>query len=363
MKLPRTKTLLTIAVLAVFLAILAIVDKSGLDRYYIRILQYWAIYIIFGTSFQLLYGYSGMLSLGHAGLIAVGAYTVALLTLSPEIKAVSFLLKPPIWPISVVQWPFFPSLLMAGILAAVVGFLVAMPALRLGGDYLAMVTLGFAEVIRLVVVNLPSVFNGAMGLRSIPLTANLVWTWGFAIISVFAFRRLETSSYGRALLAISEDEIGAEALGINIYKHKLLAFVISSFFAGIGGGLMASILGTIDANTFKMLLTNAAVTIVVLGGMRSLTGVVLASGIYVIMSEFLRVFESPAIVFGISLPGIGGVRVLIFGLMLVLIILFMRNGLLGAKEFSWEWLFSKFNNIFKRKDGMNADMDKTGGNV
>jgi branched-chain amino acid transport system permease protein len=360
---PRTKTILTIIGLAAFIGILAILDKSGIDRYYIRILQFWSIYIIFGASFQLLYGYTGLLSLGHAGLIAIGSYAVALLTLSPKIKAASFLLQPPIWPISVVEWPLLPALIAGGLLAALAGLLVAMPALRLGGDYLAMVTLGFAEVIRMIVINLPTVFNGAMGLRSIPQTANLVWTWSIAIVCIFVMRRLETSSFGRALLAISEDEIGSEALGISLFRHKILAFVISSFFAGIGGGLMASVLGTIDANTFKMVLTNAAITIVVLGGMRSLTGVVIASGIYTIMSEYLRVFETPAVIAGLHFPGIPGMRVEIFGFMLLFLMLFMRNGMLGSKEFSWGWLFSKIMGIFTKKKDMKTDMEKTGGTL
>ncbi len=364
MKPTKTRNIiLTLISVAALLGIMYFVQNSSIDRYYVRILQFWSIYIIFGASFQLLYGYTGLLSLGHAGLIAVGSYAVAVLTLSPEVKAISFLLQPPIWPISVIQIPFLPALLIGGILAALFGLIVAVPALRLGGDYLAMVTLGFAEVILLMVVNMPSIFNSAMGLRSIPQSATLVITWGTAIICVFILKRFETSSFGRALLAISEDEIGSEALGINIFSHKVMAFVISSFFAGIGGGLMASVLGTIDPNTFKMALTNAAVTIVVLGGLRSMTGVVIASGIYTIMSEYLRVFETQQQFLGMTFKGIPGMRVLIFGFMLLFIILFMRNGMLGSKEFSWDWLFSLFKKPFSKNKDRNADMETTGGSL
>ncbi|HMN13823.1 MAG TPA: branched-chain amino acid ABC transporter permease [Bellilinea sp.] len=352
--------LLTILAGALLLAFTLWMDKSGVDRYFVRIMQYWAIYIIFGTSFQLLYGYSGMLSLGHAGLIAIGAYAVALLTTSPQVKMESFLLQPPVQFIAVAEWPFLPALIAGAILAAIIGSLVATPALRLGGDYLAIVTLGFAEVIRLAIVNIPSITNGAMGLRSVPLTATVFSTWAFALVSLFVFQRFESSSYGRALLAIKEDEIGAEALGINIFKHKVMAFVVSSLFAGIGGGLMASILGTIDPNTFKMALTNIAVTIVVLGGMRSLTGVVIASGIYVVLSEFLRIFESPMSFMGLQWKGIGGIRVLIFGVMLVLIILFVPHGMFGDREFSWDYIFGKFRKWFGKKPAVNADSNSGG---
>ena len=341
-KTKKRNVALSLIAVTVFILLLALLDKSSVDRYYIRILQYWAIYVIFGASFQLLYGYSGLLSLGHAGLIAIGSYTVALLTLSPEVKQASFLFQPPIPFIANVQMPFLPALLIAGIMSAIVGFIVAAPALRLGGDYLAMVTLGFAEVIRLVIVNVPTVFNGAMGLRSIPRTVTLPVVWIFAIITAFVLKRLETANFGRALLAVNEDEIGAEALGISIFSNKVLSFVISSFFAGIGGGLFANILGTIDPNTFKSNLTYAAVAIVVLGGLRSMTGVILAAGIYTIMSEFLRLFETPLKLGQIQLPGIPGMRVLIFGLMLILLMLFKRNGILGSKEFSWDWFFGLF---------------------
>ncbi len=314
--------------------------NNNISSYTVRILGFWAIYIIFSSTLQLVYGYSGQLTLGHAGLIAIGAYIVAILTISPENKQIMFLLKPPIWPISIIQWPFLPSILITGIITAGIGFLVSAPALRLRGDYLSMVTLGFSEVIRLIIVNCPSVFNGAMGLRSIPPYANLAWTWGLAIITVFVIKRLESSSYGRAMKAICEDEIASEALGINLYKHKILAFVVSAFFAGIGGGLMASVIGTIDPNTFKMGLTNAIIMVVILGGIRSVTGVILASGIYVGMSELFRVVEVPRQVFNFYYPGIPGMRVEVFAFLLLIIILYLRNGILGSREFSFSWFSS-----------------------
>lgn len=331
---------------------MSFLQNKGLDPYYVKILQYWAIYIIFGASFQLIYGYSGLLSLGHAGLIAVGAYVVALCTIPERVKSMSFLLSAPAPFIQNLSLPFIPALLLAGIVTAFIGFLIAAPALRLGGDYLAMVTLGFAEVIRLVLVNVPSVFNGALGLRSIPHSASLALIWAIAIVTMFVLKRIEMSSYGRAFLAINEDEIGSEALGISVFKNKILSFVISSFFAGIGGGLLASLLGTVDPNTFKSTLSYASVSIVVLGGLCSMTGVVLASGIYTISSEFLRILETPSTVFGVELPGIPGMRVLCFAAMLILLMLYRREGLLGSWEFSWNWFFG----LFKKKKPKNDEM-------
>jgi branched-chain amino acid transport system permease protein len=142
-------TILSIIAIAALLVILELIGRSKIDHYYIRILQYWSIYIIYGASFQLLYGYTGLLSLGHAGLIAIGAYVVGIFTISPATKAMSFLLQPPAPFISNVQIPFIPALIIGGFFAALFGLVVAAPALRLGGDYLAIVTMGFAEVIRL----------------------------------------------------------------------------------------------------------------------------------------------------------------------------------------------------------------------
>ena len=231
--------------------------------------------------------------------------------------------------------------------------------MRLGGDYLAMVTLGFAEIIRLIIINVPSLANGAMGLRGIPLSVTLPGTWAAAIIVVFILARLEKGTYGRAFKAVCEDEIASEALGINLYRHKMLAFVISAFFIGIGGGLMASVLGTIDPNTFRLPLTTAAITIVVLGGIRSLTGCVIASGIYTIFSELFRAVESKQEIFGITFPGIPGMRVEVFGVLLLLLILFMRNGMFGSREFSWDWLAQKGKRLLG-KGGAAAGRDGRG---
>ena len=347
----RQHFLMSVASVIVVLLLMLIIQNSGLDSYYIRILKYWAVYVIFGASFQILYGYSGLLSLGHAGLIAVGAYTVALLTLSPEVKKMSFLFKPPAPIIANVQLPFIPALIIGGIVTAIIGFIIATPALRLGGDYLAMVTMGFSEVIRLLIINMPSLFNGAMGLRSIPQSCTLVMAWATAIFCVFVLKRIENSSFGRVLLAMNEDEIGAEALGISIFTNKVASFVISAFFAGIGGGLLASILGTIDPNSFKTTLTYAAISVVVLGGLRSTTGIIISAGIYTIASEALRFLETPLkISENFTIPGIPGMRVLIFGLMLLLLMLYKRDGMMGWHEFSWDWLKKFVGKIFGKKN-------------
>jgi len=323
------------ALSAAVVLLLAWWAQGRLGGYLVRLVHMWGIYVIFVVSFNLIYGYTGQFSLAHAGLTAIGAYTVALLTLSPGAKQAMFLLVPPTWPISVVQWPFFPALVLSGLLAAVVGFGVGAPALRLRGDYLLIVTLGFSEIIRLLLAALPTVSNGALGLVGIPTYTNLVWVWACAMAAIFVTKRLVDSSYGRALKCIREDEIAAEAMGVRLYYHKLMAFTISAFFTGIGGALLANLLRTVDPRTFAPSLSYVVITMAVLGGVDSLTGAVLAAGIYTVMSEILRVVESPITLLGIHVRGFPGLRTLAFAVMLLLLIRFYRKGLMGGREFSW----------------------------
>jgi branched-chain amino acid transport system permease protein len=344
-----SKILSVAAIIGILL--LSIWGETHLDPYTKRLLHMWGIYSILVASFNLIYGFTGQFSMAHAGLAAIGAYVVSLLTLSPATKAVSFFITPPIWPISVIEWPFLPSLIIAGILTAVVGFLIGAPALRLHGDYLLIVTFGFSEIIRLILVNLPMVCNGAIGLKGIPRYSNLTWIAGLTIAVLIICKRFIDSSYGRALRCIKEDEIAAEAVGVNLFKHKLMSFVVSSLFVGIAGGLFAEILGTIDPNTFRPYLTYAVITMAVLGGIESLTGGVIAAGVYTVMSELLRTVETPRVILNIEFPGVPGLRMLAFSVMLLLLILFARKGLMGDKEFSWNWVISRINLIGQKFRG------------
>ncbi len=322
--------------------------KQHLDDFQIRLLMMWGIYAVMVVSFNLVYGITGQFSLAHAGLAAVGAYTVAILTLPISQKEMSFLFIP-IVPWLKVEWAFLPALLLGGVLAACVGFLIGAPALRLHGDYLLIVTFGFSEIIRLVLINVPSITNGAMGLKGIPNHIDLVWVTATVIVTVFVVKRLVDSSYGRAFKCIREDDIAAEAVGINLYRHKTLSFVFSSFFVGIAGGLLTEILGTIDPNVFRSSLTYAIMTMAVLGGMQSITGGIIAAAIYTVMSELLRSVEAPRIIFGLDFPGLPGLRMLAFAIMLLLLILYYRKGLMGDKEFSWQLLLSTIKKPFTKK--------------
>ena len=332
-------------------ALLLMWAEKNLDPYMRRILNLIAINAIWAISLNLIYGYTGQFSLGHAGFIAVGAYITALLTVSPAKKAAFFMLEPPIWPISVVEWPFVPALVAACLGAALFGFLIGWPALQLRGDYMAVVTLGFAEIIRVLIMNMPSITNGAMGVKAVPPYTNLFWSWGCVALAVYIVKKLGDSSYGRAFKAIREDEIAAQTMGINVFRHKRLAFTIAALFAGLGGVLWSHLISSTDPNAFAVTLSYQVLLITVMGGLGSLSGSIVGATIYVALSELLRPLDTPTTVlnvFGMTIRGHPGARMLLISVLFVLIILFYRRGIMGSREFSWSWLTSGIERVRTR---------------
>jgi len=337
----KRNTVLTLVALVVFAGLLYYAQNT-FNPYILRIINLCAVYTIFAVTFNLIFGYTGQFSLGHAGFAAVGAYVSALLTMTPAQKTVNFFLKPIVPFLGNLELPFLPALIIAGIVATFIGSLIAWPALRLRGDYLAIATLGFSEIIRVLLVNLQPITNGALGLKGIPSYTNLYWSWGAAVVCLFVVKRLTDTSYGRALRAIRDDEVAAEALGVRLSNHKMLAFGVSAFFVGVAGALMANLISTIDPKVFLFFLTYQIVGITVMGGMGSFTGSTIAACLYTIFLEALRPLESPFTLGSIQVPGIPGMRMVIFSVLLLLVILFYRRGLMGTREFSWDWLIGLF---------------------
>jgi branched-chain amino acid transport system permease protein len=329
----------------ILIIIFIIIANNNFDSYVIRILNLCAIYIILGVSLNLINGFTGQFSLGHAGFMAIGAYSSALLYMSPELKEVNYFITPLIWPFSVIHIPFVFSLIIAGLVSAGVGFLVGVPCLRLKGDYLAIVTFGFSEIIRVVFNNLQNVTNGPIGLKGLPIYTNLWWSFGIAVLTVLVVKNLVNSSYGRALKSIRENETAAEAMGVSLFFHKSLAFAIGAFFAGLGGALLGSFIMTIDPNAFSFLLTFQLIVIVIVGGLGSITGTVISAITITVLMELLRSVEAPMNIFGLHLPGIPGMRMLVFAILLMTVVLFFKEGLMGKKELSWDGFFKK---IFPR---------------
>jgi branched-chain amino acid transport system permease protein len=319
--------------------------QENMDNFTLRILNLCAIYAILGLSLNLINGFTGQFSLGHAGFMAIGAYTTALLTIPTEMKQMIFVITPIAKCLENLNAPFPIALVIAGLFTALIGGLISAPVLKLKGDYLAIATLGFSEIIRILFTNMTSITNGAAGLKGIPGKTNLWWTFGVVILTTVLIKSLINSSYGRALKAIREDEIAAESMGINLFKHKIIAFVIGAFFAGVGGGLLGNLITSIDPNYFKFTITFNILLIVVLGGIGSITGSIIGAFVVTIVDQMLVVLDMPMSLGAIEYPGIPGMRMVVFSAALMVVVLFYRNGIMGTNEFSWDKLFS----LFKRK--------------
>ena len=337
------KGLFNLLIVALAIIVLIFINVF-LDSYQVRIINLCSIYIILGLSMNLINGFTGLFSLGHAGFMAIGAYTVAILTMTPEAKAMNFYMKPMMPALMNLNMPFILALLMGGLVAALFGFLIGAPVLKLTDDYLAIATLGFSEIIRVVFINLQTITNGALGLKGIPqmnndYTAalfdvtpriNLLWAGIAAIITIYFMKLLMKGSFGKAFKAIREDEIAARSMGINLFKHKVLSFTIGSFLAGIGGGLLAVSLGTISPEMFKFALTFNILLIVVLGGMGSINGTVIAAIIITVAMEVLR-FLDASLNFGFfQTPALPGLRMVVFSLILMFVVIFKKDNILKS---------------------------------
>lgn len=320
------------------------------DNYIRRVLNLAAIYAIVSVSMNLVNGFTGLFSLGQAGFMAIGAYTVAILTVPIEKREAIFYVVQQNPVLAGIELPFVAALILGGLLAALVAILIGIPVLRLKSDYLAIATLGFSEIIRIIFTNAKTITNGALGIKSIPEMPTMWVFFGVMILSIIFIVLLINSSYGRAFKAIREDDIAAEAMGINLFKHKVMSFAIGAFFAGIGGGLLATLLGTVDPKQFYFTMTYNFLLIIVLGGMGSISGTVIASFIVTIGLEVLRFFDEPLTLLGYTIPIFrAGFRMVIFSALLMILVLFFRNGLLGQKELSWGMIRNLFNKRILRK--------------
>jgi branched-chain amino acid transport system permease protein len=297
--------------------VISTVSEFALNPYLQQILYYIAINIMLAASLNLVSGFCGQFSLGHAGFMAVGAYVSALISI-----------KFPLFDNIHLAMPLYA--LAGGLAAAVAGFLVGMPSLRLRGDYLAIVTLGFGEIIRVMLLNL-EVVGGARGLYGIPGAMDFaacfhVFFWAGA--TVLLIWRLVHSSYGRAFLSVREDEIASECMGINTTLIKVKAFVISSFFAGAAGALFAQTTNSLNPASFQFVRSVDVVIMMVLGGMGSITGSILGAVIVTILPEALRPLQEYT---GVDL------RMVIYSLTLVMLMIWRPEGLLGSREWTSIW--------------------------
>lgn len=268
------------------------------SAYYLQIMILVGINIIMATSLNLITGFTGQLSIGHAAFMSLGAYAAALATLKLGL-------------------PFFGSLFFGALVAAVFGVLIGVPTLKLRGDYLAIATLGFGEIVRIVFLNL-KITGGAVGLRGIPKNTTILWVIAAAILTLFILNRILKSRVGRALVAIREDETAAESMGINTTYFKILAFGVGAFFAGLGGGLFSHYFQYIHPNSFGFLRSIEHLCMVVLGGLGSMWGSIIGAAALTAIPEALRASAD--------------YRQLFYGAILVLMMRVRPEGIIGEKK-------------------------------
>jgi branched-chain amino acid transport system permease protein len=317
MKLPR----LTLFALA-FYATVEILSLTGiLNGYILHIINQSLIYVILAVSLNLINGITGQFSLGHMGFAAVGAYV------SGAITTLIFKASPNS---SYGYLVFIGAVLAGGVAAGLVGILIGFPSLRLKGDYLAIVTLGFGEIIKTVLNNI-DVVGGPRGLLGIPKFSSFTVIFVVTFLSVVVIRNLVVSSHGRAMLAVRENELAAELVGVDTTKYKVLAFSVGAFFAGIAGALFAHLLQIAHPNQYGFMGSTMVLIMVYVGGVGSLTGSVIAAFALTFLSEGLRIVID-GLAGATGLPIGGEWRMVIYALLLIFIMLFRTEGLMGTRE-------------------------------
>ncbi|MCL2392743.1 MAG: branched-chain amino acid ABC transporter permease [Oscillospiraceae bacterium] len=269
-------------------------------------------FIILAVSLNLPAGYLGQLPLGHAGFMAVGAYIGALFWRSGILSGYG----------SVVG-----GLIAAGIVSAIFGIIIGVPALRLRGDYLAIITLGFGEMIRVLIMNLPSITGGAQGLQQIPRHSNFLVVYICVIVCCLVIHMIMKSRHGRAILAIRDNEIATESMGINTTYYKVMAFAVSAFFAGVAGALYAGTLGILVPSDFNFMMSINILMIVVLGGLGSMMGSIIGAIVLTSLPLFMQ--------------GLNQYRLIIYALLLILVMIFKPSGLMGTYDFSMGHVLEK----------------------
>lgn len=332
-------------------------ERSSTVQMIIPILQKSLVYALVAVSMNMLNGFTGLFSLGQAGFMLIGAVVYGVLTNDVAKREMLYMyVEGGVSPlVAKVHVGFFAAIILGGLAAALCAWLIGKPVLKLKSDYLAIATLGFAEIVRAVVQSkeLAPITNGSNMIKNIPSFTTVMFPLIAVTICIAIIVLLLNSTYGRAFKAIREDEIAAEAMGINLAHHKLLSFVISSFFAGVSGALYAMFLTMVQAKGFTIAMTYEFLLIVVIGGIGSITGSVIGSFLYVASSEWwLRFLDNETYIGSFKVPFLRtGFRMLIFSIIIMVVVLFYRRGIMGNNEFSWDAIFG----LFKRKGKVKAD--------
>ncbi len=303
-------------------AILVFVLRSTMNDYILSIVCFAGINIILAVSLNLTNGFTGLFSLGHPAFMAVGGYVAAILTF-PVARKAMLLPALPAW-LAAQQWPLLPALFLGGLSATLAAFIVGFPVLRLKGHYLAVATLGFLIILQVLITNMESFTRGPLGLNGLPMMTNLWWVYLWVVITVYVCWKVKHSSLGRSMLAIRENEMAAECLGVSLAGTRIMAFALGAFFAGVAGGLWAHLVTVITPTSFSVVMTFNIVVMVVVGGSGSITGATFAAVMLSLVSEVLRPLEETMEAYGIS--------EIIVAIGLLLILIFRPQGIFCSQE-------------------------------
>jgi len=328
-----------LAAIALLAALLAGLQASGL-AFWQGLFVNLGIFLILVVSLNLANGFTGVFSLGHIGFMALGAYGAAILTLPLREKKL-YLPNLPAW-LATVHFDgriggfpigFLLATIVAAALVALVALLVGLVLMRLSGHFVAVATLGFLVIVRVVLVNADNFTRGSRTFSNVTQYTNLWWVWGWALLTIYVVWRLKYSPYGRAMFAQREDRVAAQAVGIAIMPPRLLAFVVSAFFTAVAGSLFGHFLGSFSPAAFYFDLTFRVVTMLVIGGMGSVSGSVLGTVFVIGLAEALRRVEDSTQLFGMSQ--------IILAVIFLAVIIFRREGLLGQREIPLDRLFAR----------------------
>ncbi|MGE5484485.1 MAG: branched-chain amino acid ABC transporter permease [Ignavibacteriales bacterium] len=323
--------------------LLAVVLQANLPKYFTGLLTVVSINSVLALSWNLVSGFTGQFSLGHAGFMAIGGYTSAILMVR-------------------LKWPFFVSFICGGVFAGLLGFLVGFPSLRLVGDYLAIVTLGFQYIILAVLNNTTNLTGGGLGLAGVPFRTYLPSATLTVVVVLWLLANLVRSKQGRCFVAVKEDEIAAQSVGINTTYYKVLAFIISSFFAGLGGSLLGHYTMYLHPDIFNYLKTIESVSMVILGGLGSLTGSLVGALCITLVPEVFRNLATVLAGFGMSQASDFLRRgwMVFYALLFLMMMLARPKGLMGGRELTWAGIRQSWGGAFARKGGRRWPSSKSG---
>jgi branched-chain amino acid transport system permease protein len=295
--------------------------QAAWDDYLLSIVNFIGIYAILAVSLNVTNGFAGLFSLGHPGFMAIGGYVTAILTLPASRKAMFLTL--PGW-LAGIELPFLPALLAGGAAAALTAFLLGLSVLRLSGHYLAVATMGFLIIVQVLIENWESVTRGPLGLNGLAALTDLWWVYGWMLAAVYVSWKVKFSSFGRSMLAMREDHLAAECLGVNLFRTRVAALAIGAFFAGVAGGLWAHLVTAITPGAFSLIMAFNIVVMVVVGGTGSITGSVVAAVVFSTVTEIFRPLEESLNAYGIA--------EIIMALVLLVILIFRPSGLFAGRE-------------------------------